>query len=266
MAQFKTPLEIYKLLPQSNCRQCYLPSCLAFATAVLKGERQLADCPCLSAETAALGDGGSGARASMDRNMEEVSLRLQGEVAGIDLAARAPVVGGRMVGGRLAVTCLGKDFFIAADGTVTSECHINPWVTVPLLRYVLGSTGVAPVGQWVSMRELADGQTWNPLFVQRCEAVLQRLADAQPHLFADLIGMFSGRQAPPVFDADIAIILAPLPKVPVLICYWRAEDDLGSRLGIFFDRTADRHLGVELLHTLGVGMVSMFARIGQQHG
>jgi len=266
MAKFATPLDIYKLLPQSNCRQCYLPSCLAFATAVLKGEKRLADCPCLSADAAARGEEAVGQRASMDRNMEEVFCRLQKEVAGIDLAGRAEVVGGRMVGGWLAVTCLGKDFLVGSEGAVTSECHINPWVTVPLLHYLLASTGVAPVGQWVSLRELHDGPTWNPLFGQRCEAVLQRIADAQPHLFADLIGIFSGRNSARVFDADVSIILSPFPKVPLLICYWRPEDDLESRLRIYFDRTADRHLGVELLHTLGVGMVSMFAKIGHRHG
>lgn len=266
MAKFATPLEIYKLLPQSNCRQCYLPSCLAFATAVFRGEKKLADCPFLSAETAAQGDEAVGSRNSMDSNMEEVYARLRKEVAGIDLAGRAVAVGGRMVDGRLAVTCLGKDFLVAADGSVTSECHINPWVTVPLLHYVLESTGAEPAGQWVSMRELVDGPTWNPLFVQRCEMVLQRIADAHPQLFEDLIGIFSGRRTARVFDADISIALAPLPKVPVLICYWRAEDDLDSRLGIYFDPTADRHLRVELLHTMGVGMVSMFAKIGHLHG
>lgn len=266
MAKFVTPLEIYKLLPQSNCRQCYLPSCLAFATAVLKGEKKLADCPCLSVEAAADADEAVGARTSMDRNMEEVFFRLQKEVAGIDLAARAAPVGGRMVDDRLAVSCLGKDFLVGADGSVTSECHINPWVTVPLLHYVLESTGAEPAGHWVSMRELVDGPTWNPLFVQRCEMALQRIADRQPQLFEDMIGIFSGRQSSRLFGADISIILAPLPKVPVLICYWRAEDDLDSRLAIYFDRTADRHLRVELLHTMGVGMVSMFAKIGHLHG
>ncbi|MDH3393418.1 MAG: DUF3786 domain-containing protein [Desulfobulbaceae bacterium] len=266
MAKFTTPFEIYKLLPQSNCRQCHLPSCLAFATAVLKGEKSLSGCPFLSAEVAAQSDDAVSARSSMDSNMEEVYGRLQQEIAGINLVDRAAVVGGRMVDGRLAVSCLGKDFIIGADGTVTSECHINPWVTVPLLQYVLASTGVEPAGRWVSMRELADGPTWNPLFVQRCETVLQRIADAHPHLFEDLIGIFSGRQSARLFDADISIILSPLPKVPVLICYWRAEDDLDSRLAIFFDSTADRHLSVELLHTLGVGMVTMFARIGHLHG
>lgn len=180
MAAYKTPFDIYKLLPQSNCRQCHLPSCLAFATAVLKGEKKLGDCPFLSATAAAQGDGAVADRTSMDRNMEEVFVRLQQEVVAVNLTERAAAVGGTMVDGRLAVSCLGKDFYVGADGTVTSQCHINPWVTVPLLQYVLTSTGVEPAGQWVSLRELVDGPTWNPLFVQRCEAVLQRIADNQP--------------------------------------------------------------------------------------
>lgn len=265
MAKVKTPLEIYKFLPQTNCRQCHLPSCLAFAAAVLKGEKNLTDCPFVSATVAAQFEGPVEERTSMDRNMEEVYVRLRQEIAATDLADRAAATGGRMDGRRLVVTCLGKDFVIDQDGTVSSDCHINPWVTVPLLQYVLHSEGAAPTGEWVSMRELDGGPTWNPLFVQRCEMGLKRLADAQPQLFEDLVGMFSGRKAAPVFDADIAIILSPLPKVPVLICYWRAEDDLESRLSIYFDRNADRNLDVELLHTLGVGMVSMFAKIGHTH-
>ncbi len=266
MAKLSTPFEIYKLLPQTNCRQCHLPSCLAFATAVLKGAKKLAQCPFLAPEVAAQFAGRVEARTSMDRNMEDVFILLQKDVVAMDLSARAEAVGGRMVGAKLALTCLGKDFFVHPDGTVTSQCHINPWVTVPLLSYVLEGAGENPVGQWVSMRELVDGPTWNALFAHRCEMVLRNLADANSRLFADLIGIFSGRNSAPVFAADIAIILAPLPKVPILICYWRAEDDLESRLSIYFDRSADRNLAVEYLHTLGVGMVSMFAKIGHQHG
>lgn len=264
--KLSTPLEIYKLLPQTNCRQCYLPSCLAFAAAVVKGDKKITDCPFVGAEIAGQFDGAAESRASMDRNMEDVYYRLQKEIAGVDLAARAAIVGGRMVGERLVIKCLGKDFAVDRNGVVTSECHINPWVTVPLLSYVLRSQGETPTGQWVSMRELADGATWNPLFVQRCETALKNLADGQPQLFEDMITMFSGRATAKVFDADISIILTPLPKAPFLICYWQAEDDLESRLSIYFDRTADRNLDVELLHTLGVGMVSMFAKIGHQHG
>ena len=42
-----TPLEIYKQLEQSNCKRCMLPSCLAFAAAVIGGQKKLEDCPLL---------------------------------------------------------------------------------------------------------------------------------------------------------------------------------------------------------------------------
>ncbi len=266
MARFSTPLQIYRLLPQTNCRQCHLPACLAFAAAVLKGERQLADCPYLAPEVAAAEVGDGGERASMDRNMDEAAARLQARIGGIDLVARAAAAGGRQVAGGVAVQCLGKDFCIAPDGAVTSQCHINPWVTVPLLHYLLESPGLVPVGEWVAMRDLAGGPAWSPLFGRRCEEPLQRLADRRPGLFADLVGIFSGRETARYFDADISILLRPLPRVPILICYWRPEDDLDSRLRVYFDRTAERNLGVELLHTLGVGMVAMFEKIGLHHG
>lgn len=40
--------DILKLLPQTNCRQCGLPTCFAFAMALTKGQKRLKDCPLLS--------------------------------------------------------------------------------------------------------------------------------------------------------------------------------------------------------------------------
>jgi ArsR family metal-binding transcriptional regulator len=47
--------DVAKLLPQTNnCRECGLPSCFAFAMALIKGQKKLKDCPALdSAEFAA---------------------------------------------------------------------------------------------------------------------------------------------------------------------------------------------------------------------
>ncbi|MFC1513169.1 (Fe-S)-binding protein, partial [Thermodesulfobacteriota bacterium] len=38
-------LDIYKILPQTNCAQCGLPSCLAFASALSKGKGASSQCP-----------------------------------------------------------------------------------------------------------------------------------------------------------------------------------------------------------------------------
>jgi ArsR family metal-binding transcriptional regulator len=38
-------MEIFKLLPRSNCRKCGLPTCLAYAAALRKGEIPMEKCP-----------------------------------------------------------------------------------------------------------------------------------------------------------------------------------------------------------------------------
>ena len=39
--------DILGLLPKTNCRECGLPTCFAFAMAIVKGQKRLGDCPAL---------------------------------------------------------------------------------------------------------------------------------------------------------------------------------------------------------------------------
>lgn len=43
-------LEVLKLLPRTNCGQCGVPSCMAFAVALAKGDKSFAECPPLMLE------------------------------------------------------------------------------------------------------------------------------------------------------------------------------------------------------------------------
>ena len=62
-----------------------------------------------------------------------------------------------------------------------------------------------------------------------CEKPLKRIADAYTDLFEDMLHIFSAKQVKNVHDSDISIVLYPLPKVPVLICYWRPEEGIGVK-------------------------------------
>jgi len=48
-----TGMDIYKRLPKENCKECGLPTCLAFAMQVAAKQRALTDCPRLSEEALA---------------------------------------------------------------------------------------------------------------------------------------------------------------------------------------------------------------------
>ena len=45
-----TGIEIFKLLPKTNCGECGVPTCLAFAMSLAAGKTELAKCPYLSHE------------------------------------------------------------------------------------------------------------------------------------------------------------------------------------------------------------------------
>ena len=43
-------IQIYKLLPQTNCKECAFPTCLAFAMKLAAKQAELAACPHVSEE------------------------------------------------------------------------------------------------------------------------------------------------------------------------------------------------------------------------
>ena len=45
-----TGMQIYKSLPKTNCKDCGLPTCMAFAMQVAAKQRALTDCPHISEE------------------------------------------------------------------------------------------------------------------------------------------------------------------------------------------------------------------------
>ena len=46
-----TGIQIYKLLPQTNCKECGFPTCLAFAMKLAAKQVELSDCPYVSEES-----------------------------------------------------------------------------------------------------------------------------------------------------------------------------------------------------------------------
>jgi len=259
-----SPLEIYKILPKNNCGRCLLPSCLAFAAAVMAGRKKIQACPGLEPEQITTFQAGCQRRESMEVIQAEFMDKLKMKMAKIDLAHVAPLIGGTMIGNRLAINSLGKDFLIDAHGNIASECHIIPWVQAPLLAYITHETHHAVTGRWISFREINGGIEWQGLFSSRCETPLRKLADENQGLLGDLIDLFMG-QTIDWYEADIALILYPLPKVPILICYQAPEEDLESALTIFFDECCPLNLHIKSIFTMCSGLVQMFAKIAEHH-
>jgi hypothetical protein len=239
---------------------------MAFAAAVIKGDKALADCPLLGGDIIARFGGKIEKHVTLEEQQERLLNQLREDITKIDFPSAAQRLGASLDGGRLRIKCFGRDFYVDSGGTITSECHINAWITAPLLNYIVSAAGTAAAGVWAPFRELKQGAKWNPLYSHYCEEPLRQTVDSHTELFEDILYTLGGRPAAVSFSADFALVLHPLPKVPVLFSYSGPEEGLESRLCIFFDVTVEDNLNIESVYLLGVGLATMFGRITARHG
>ena len=262
----KNAMEIFRRLDKSNCRECGEKTCLAFAGAVFQGLRRIEACPKLTTADIQHFSGSPAGIQTIDENRDALLEAMKQKIEGIDLAAAAERTGGRFSNGRLTLKILGKDFSVDQQGHIFSDIHVNPWVAAPFFDYVLNGQGRAPRGQWVSFRELKEGKDRYPLFRKRCEEAMLRVADIYTDLFDDMVHLFAAQKVARQFRSDISVVLHPLPKVPIMICYWRPDEGIGSSLNIFFDETADRNLDIGSIFSLGAGLTQMLQKLALRHG
>ena len=266
MKTLKNTIEVLRLLDKSNCGECGFKTCMVFALAVLKGEKRLGDCPRIDPEIAEQYNAGEETAAPESLEIEgEASASLQEKIKGIDLAAAVDRTGGRYADEKLMIKVLGKNFSVDREGRLSSEIHINRWVARPVLSYILQGRGLDPTGKWVPFRELPGGKGWDNFFAKRCEEPLKKIADAYTDFFEDLIHVFNGKQVQSHYQSDISLVLHPLPKLPLMVCYWRPEDGLPSTLNLFFDATAEENLPIESIYRIGAGLAVMFEKIAKRH-
>lgn len=267
MAKFNNAMEVFKLLKKNNCKDCGKPTCLAFAGAVFLGQSTLIECPHLGSEI--IEKYGTEKNVKMNELEKEYIDKLvsfKKEIENTDLESRAEPLGGRFERDKLIIKVMGKDFAVDRSGNLSSDIHINPWLTIPFYEYILRSEGLDLTSKWVPLRELKLGADWDNFFKHKCEKPLKAVADNYTNFFEDIIKLFNGKMVKNHYDADITLILSPFPKVPILICYNEPEDGLESDLNLFFDETASQNLGVELLYRLGTGLSVMFEKLARTHG
>jgi len=267
MATFKNTMEVFKLLEKTNCRKCNKPTCLAFAAAVFQGQMSLSECPFIDEKTLkAYGDKNDKKESGPEQDFLKVMAQLKEEIKQTDLESRADILGGKFSNGKLTIKILGKDFSVDTNGEISTDIHVNHWITKPVLNYILSGKGLALTESWVPFRELKTSMDWSRFFEHQCVKRFKKIADSSPSFFENIIEIFNGKPVKNHYDADISLIIKPLPLLPMLICYNNPEEGMESDLNLFFDTTADQNLECGNIYTLSTGLANMFEKLALTHG
>lgn len=138
-------------------------------------------------------------------------------------------------------------------GAAVLERH-GDLLRLSLVWYLVRATHSRPAGALVNPVRLPGGD----LFARGTHVLpLDRLAaryTADPEAFLAAGGALGGR---PVPYGDAAVELPALPKVPVTILLWRADDEFPARADLLFDASAPRHLPTDVLWAVAMLAVQL---------
>ncbi len=185
-----TGLEIYKLLPRTNCKKCGYPTCLAFAMVLATKKVELAACPDVSAEAKAI----------------------------LAQEARPPIATVRFGSAAHSVTCGGETVLFRHEKTFFHPTCIA--ITIPVAE------SLAAVQQRCEkIRRLQFDRVGEKVSI---DAVVLQSEGGQPEKFRQVVGQVAAGLdfALVLHTPDIQEIQAALPvcreKKPLL---WGARDE-----------------------------------------
>ena len=250
-----TVMEVLKILPRTNCGDCGQPTCLAFATQVIKEGEDLQKCPHLAVAAAEMGEAVRAQQAAgVGRRRESLAISLevlQAKVAPLDFAALAEGLGATYgeESGRpyLSLAYFGHCLQVFKDELrYPPGAPADPWDAILLYNYI-ASQGNEPVtGRWIAYQSLPNSVSKAKTLV-RLEQQLADHFNGKAAKLQERMAAAGGAPAAVGEDADVQASFLPLPKVPLLLLFWDAEAEEGfaPQARLLFDANITHYLDLE---------------------
>ncbi len=248
-----SPLQLVRHTPLSNCGTCGLPTCLAFAAAVLKVGKKLTDCPFINIKGLDMTE----VRQSTDNlQLEKKDLQfiafLKSELQPVDFSRLAPTLGAvyQNPPPALTLTYLGRKTVISKDEiTINGQPPGDHRDQILLYNYLRSGGGRTPDGEWLGLESLPNTISKVKTLSTYGEEPLARcLSTEGAGNFQQTVHDMGGRIITES-GADLAAQIPVLPMVPEYILFWAAEpeEDFPARVKILFDHHILDFLDIESL-------------------
>jgi len=152
---------------------------------------------------------------------------------------------------------IGESLTITIEG---QEKEVPIEEKIILCHYLLNATGTAPAGQWITFRQIPDGQFYDAAFQRRTRDPFLISFGQNPQLYRDCAEKLGGS---PVQNGDVGMTFCALPHVPVQLVLWQGDEELPPESTILFDATISQYLPAEDIAVLSGMLVYRLMRLAK---
>ncbi len=138
----------------------------------------------------------------------------------------------------LLVKFLADEYSIDIKGRkiFSSSCNVpaKDFVSILLLHYLAQRLkGLpAPIGRWVTFRELSGVEGYYEAFQRRCIEPIIRKYGENPDALKDILNRLPAKLSD---GGDISLVVEAFIDVPVLVKLWKQDAEFASDANMYFD-------------------------------
>lgn len=256
-------IEIYKKLPRTNCGKCGVPTCMAFALKVKNAQLRLWDCPYIVRED--VEPVSQKPPVTMDDNYERVSNELEVEAGQVNFKEAALAIGGHFEVGKsgeiIKVMMMNKPYEMRREGLFENDvpCH-DSWSKIILYDYIR-RMGCKPLtGDWVTLGYFPNTASHVKAFQRSAEEKVATIFNKNLRGLMARCKELGGVESQGKMKADYICRIDLLPRIPLYVCFWEADEEFPASCKLFLDSSAEAYIDIEYLAYLVERFVEKFVK------
>ena len=127
---------------------------------------------------------------------------------------------------------------------------LGNWHSLTILHYLEMADGAMLTGDMISFGQQRDGLARGGDFDRRCENILGRaLGNLAIREAEERCRRMGGKII--ASNADVGCVFTPMPRYPLTLKLWLADEDLDGSARLFLDSSCDHYLTIEDSVTVG---------------
>ncbi len=254
-------IDTYKKLPGTNCGECGEPTCMAFALRVKSAQRKISECPYVKQEDDE--SAGQETVVTMENNYKRVSKELEEEVKRVDLKEAAAAIGGNYEnkngGGVIRLKMINKDYEVRNEGLFENGSYCqHSWSKIIIYDYVRRKGKIPLTGDWVSLGHFPDAASHSKAFQKNAEDKISDKFNSDLRGLVSRCNELEGIKTSGKLKADYVCGFNLLPRVPMYLCFWEADEEYSASCKLYVDRSAEAYIDIEYLAYLLEWFVKIF--------
>jgi hypothetical protein len=252
----KTAVDIYKLLPKTNCGKCGTPNCFGFAVKLSTGQATVDQCSSMTeAARKVLKDATTEQGLPTGTVFEQTLASLKPKIGMLDFERVARLFGAVLLEpDTLEIRFLNESYRITRKKVLHPLGDEPPaWISILIYNHLCMPDPPAPAGEWITFSSVPASHAKDKAWAGHVEDIIAKHFSGNVDGLKKASERFGGSRVGMQGNHDAAFEFRFFPHYPALLLFYDVlpEENFPAQCKLLLDRTAPQYLDIESMVVLG---------------